>query len=326
MIYTYFWKKITPINLLLYPLSLLFRIVIAVRKRYLLTFARPKVNISVPIIIVGNITFGGTGKTPLVIWLVKKLVNLGFKPGIISRGYKGTLKQWPQHVLPNSDPLLVGDEPVVIAQRTELPFYISPNRPEAAMTLLENHDCNVIVADDGLQHYALKRDLEIIVVDGTVRFGNKLCFPAGPLREPVSRLAAADITLINEGEPDHELTFRMHSKSVKSLNDNQELTLLDFKGKTVHAVAGIGNPSRYFQHLKEAGISVIEHIFPNHHIYKNKDFSFTQDIPILMTEKDAVKCKDFQINNAWYVEVYVDMHENAEKRINQLLDTVLSGA
>jgi tetraacyldisaccharide 4'-kinase len=324
MICKHFWKKITLANLLLYPFSLLFRIIVVARKKYLLALVLPKIKINVPIIIVGNITFGGTGKTPLVIWLAENLVNLGFKPGIISRGYKGKSRKWPQYVLPNSDPLLVGDEPSVIAQRTGLPFCISPNRAKAAIALLEKYDCNVIVADDGLQHYALKRDLEIVIVDGTVRFGNKLCFPAGPLREPESRLADADVILVNEGDPKHEFAFRLVSKSVKSLNDNDELTISDFKGKTVHAVAGIGNPYRYFQYLKEMDIDVIEHAFPNHHRYKRKDLFFKQDAPILMTEKDAVKCKDFQINNTWYVEVCVDMHENAEKRINQLLNTTLS--
>jgi tetraacyldisaccharide 4'-kinase len=246
------------------------------------------------IIVVGNITAGGSGKTPLVIRLCHLLRQAGFKPGVISRGY-GRKERGLRLVSPASDPGVVGDEPLLIAQRAAVPVIVSADRCEAARRLLKQQ-INVIISDDGLQHYRLPRTLEICVIDGNRGFGNGRLIPAGPLREPVERLASFDHIIVNgvtDLVPD-ELP----------VDSGQSWRLAQFAGCKANAVAGIGNPARFFDLLRHAGIKVIEHVFPDHHVFGAADFEkMDASLPVMMTEKDAVKCKSLGLKNAWFLSV-----------------------
>lgn len=261
------------------------------------------VRLPVPVIVIGNISVGGTGKTPLVIALVEALCTRGFSPGVVSRGYGGTARL-PMLLDAQSDPVVVGDEPVLIRIRTGVPVAVGVDRPDAARLLIDE-GANVIIADDGLQHYALARDLEICVVDGMRRFGNGRLLPAGPLREPLSRLRSVDFTVCNGGEPQaNEVPMRLELGDAISLAEPLRRTPLpDFSGAAVHAVAGIGNPARFFESLRAFGIEPVEHPFPDHHRYAAVDLDFGDSLPVLMTEKDAVKCRDFAGPGRWYVPV-----------------------
>lgn len=262
---------------------------------------------SVCIIVVGNITVGGSGKTPLVIRLCQVLRSAGLKPGVISRGY-GRKERGLRLVSPASDPGVVGDEPLLISQRAGVPVIVSRNRCEAARALLRK-GINVIISDDGLQHYRLPRNVEICVIDGKRGFGNGLLIPAGPLREPLERLAAVDHIVVN-GEADAVLDelqatqMTLVAGLLRSLDSGQSWRLSQFAGCKANAVAGVGNPGRFFDLLRNARITVHEHAFPDHHSFTLKDFEkMDPSLPILMTEKDAVKCKMLGLKNAWFLSV-----------------------
>lgn len=283
------WYHKTPVSLLLWPFSLLYCVLVVVRRLcYRLGLLRTE-RVGRPVIVVGNLTVGGSGKTPIVAWLAGFLAAHGYRPGIVSRGYGGETRNWPQLVSPDSDPLEVGDEPVLLARRVACPVMVDPERARAARVLVEQHGCDVIVSDDGLQHYRLARDFEIAVIDGVRRFGNGFCLPAGPLREPLARLRSVDAR-VTLGEPlagewGAELmdsAWHAHGAVAGSQPTN---------GEAVHAVAGIGNPSRFFAHLRRMGLVVHEHAFPDHHRFQAGEISFGDNLPVLMTEKDAVKCQ-----------------------------------
>ena len=289
---------------MLLPLSWLF-CAIAVVRRLLYRMAVLKAHrMPVPVIIVGNISVGGTGKTPLVTWLIKLLREQGYTPGIVSRGYGGGATHWPQQVRADSDPRMVGDEAVLLSRRTACPMAVGPNRVDAARALLEYTDCDIIVADDGLQHYALARDIEIAVIDGVRRFGNQHCLPAGPLREPLGRMKTVDLVVTNGVAGVREYHMELVPGRLQNLALPDKTTSLEyFAGKTVHAIAGIGYPERFFRQLELAGITVIEHPFPDHHPFTAQDIVFADDLPVLMTEKDAVKCEGFARAQHWSVPV-----------------------
>lgn len=257
----------------------------------------------VPVIVVGNIVAGGTGKTPLTIALVEALRARGFRPGVVSRGYGGTASA-PMLLGAQADPATVGDEPALIRLRTGAPVAIGVNRLDAARLLLPE-GANVIIADDGLQHYALARDVEVCVIDGARRFGNGRLLPAGPLREPVSRLRDVDFVVSNGGEArDGEVPMQLVLADAVALAEPRRTSpLAAFAGKRVHAIAGIGHPPRFFEALGAAGIDVIEHPFPDHHRYTASDLAFGDSLPVLMTEKDAVKCRAFAQADWWSVPV-----------------------
>lgn len=296
-----FWNSLNPVSLLLAPVSVLFGVIVMVRRALYRIGALPKINFAAPIIVVGNITVGGTGKTPLVVWLAAHLAAHGWRPGIVSRGYGGAADDWPQAVDADSDPNLVGDEPVMLARRTGCPMSVGPDRPAAAEALLANAGVDIIIADDGMQHYALGRDLEIAVIDGERRFGNGLMLPAGPLREPVARLRHVDMVIVNgEGGPD-EYSMVLQRPRVHGLHNERQTTLDSFTGRRVHAIAGIGNPERFFRLLQAHGIDVDPHPFPDHHQYSRGNLIFATQQPVLMTEKDAVKCRGFDLDDAWAV-------------------------
>jgi tetraacyldisaccharide 4'-kinase len=274
----------------------------------------------VPVIIVGNLTVGGTGKTPLVVWLVNLLRESGYRPGVIARGYKGRARDWPQPVDAGSDPRIVGDEAVLIAVRCRCPVAVAPDRVAAGRLLLQQGDCDLIVSDDGLQHYALERDIEIAVIDGDRAMGNGWCLPAGPLRETPARLGEVDLVVVNGGGRGGKYSMTMHGKMAINLDNAEDARgLASFGQQPVHAVAGIGNPQRFFRHLRRAGVRLKEHVFADHHTYVAADLTFADHRPVIMTEKDAVKCRNLGLRNGWYVPVTVEMATEFGARVLDLL-------
>jgi tetraacyldisaccharide 4'-kinase len=262
---------------------------------------------SVPVIIVGNITVGGTGKTPLVIALARFLLEQGYKPGIVSRGYGGKAAHYPLAVTPTSSVMETGDEAILLARNTPCPVIVDPCRVRAVTALLEKTDCNIVISDDGLQHYALARDIEIVVIDGERRFGNSFCLPAGPLREALTRLHKVDFKVTNGMARSGEYAMKLrHSifRQVSAPQCSQDVTAL--QNKTLHAVAGIGNPTRFFNLLRSLGLSIIEHAFPDHYLFKQADFPHDAAF-IIMTEKDAVKCEAFADERYWYLPVEAEL-------------------
>ncbi len=314
------WYHPQPIRWLLWPLSLLYQAVIRLRITLFKLGVLKQFFLPVPVIIVGNITLGGTGKTPFVIWLVKQLQQAGYRPGIISRGYGGKAEYYPQNVLPDSNPAIVGDEPIIISRHTSCPIVVAPNRIAAGNKLLNEHACNIIIADDGLQHYALGRDIEIVIVDGQRQFGNQLCLPAGPLREPISRLNNVDFIVENQGSDSKKYVMTLSQLYAVNLADPQHIKPIStFTGNTVHAIAGIGHPSRFFDQLTSHGLSLILHAFDDHHPFTEKDLMFNDTKAILMTEKDAVKCQHFAGKNTWYIPIEASISGKLEQNILQKL-------
>jgi tetraacyldisaccharide 4'-kinase len=303
----------------LLPLSLTYGAVAGSRRYLYVKRLRKPVHVSLPVVVVGNLSVGGTGKTPLVCWLVARLSDLGFKPGVVTRGYGGSFGN-VRLVDSFDDPHVVGDESILLARRTGAPVAIGRDRP-AASQLLVNAGCDVVVSDDGLQHYALARDCEIVVIDGDRRFGNGWLLPAGPLRETPARLAAADAIVVNGGRAllDGAFSMRLEAKGALSLIGGSAKTLNEFAGRSVHAVAGIGNPERFFNMLRAHGIEVVGHALPDHAQLQAADISFADERPVLMTEKDAVKCFGIAGPHHWYVPVTASF-DGGES--NVLLDIV----
>jgi len=302
------WYRISPLHLLLFPVSMIFRALVALRRLLYQTGVLASVKLPVPVIIVGNISVGGTGKTPLTLWLAQQLIEEGWHPGIISRGYRKS-KHVPNTLRAvNTDDSAdeVGDEPLLMAQREICPVWVGRDRPAVAQAMLNAHpQCDVILSDDGLQHYRLQRDVEIAVVDGARRFGNGLLLPAGPLREPVSRLQQMDAVVVNGGEV-HGNEFAMSLRGThfyNLLNPEITITASALSGQRLHAIAGIGHPQRFFSHLQQLGLSCSGHAYSDHHVYIANDIAFDDADAILMTEKDAVKCAAFATEKHWVLRV-----------------------
>lgn len=303
---------------LLRPFSYLFQLLARKRRQDYIHKASELWEPPVPVVVVGNINIGGTGKSPLVIWLAEQFRSAGFKPGIVSRGYGGNAPQYPFEVTEKSEPAEAGEEAVMIAKRTACPVVVDKDRTKAVQTLLENNECEIVICDDGLQHYALKRDVEIAVLDGKKGLGNGLCLPAGPLREPPERLREVDFVVVN-GEESMDLPCTATHMSLKpdawvNLHTQEELAIADWPGsKQVHAVAGIGNPNRFFDTLRELSFDVVEHHYEDHQIYHVSDLVFGDKLPVVMTEKDAVKCRllnrELMHNDYWYLKVSVDIDD-----------------
>lgn len=315
------WYARSPWLLLLTPLSVVFHAVVLLRRlayRYgILRSGHP----GVPVVVVGNITAGGTGKTPLVAWLVNDLKAGGWRPGIVSRGYRGKASSWPQQVRADSDPVTVGDEAVMLAGQCRCPMAVGPDRLAAARALVDHGDCNIILSDDGLQHYALDRDIEIAVIDGIRRFGNGFLMPAGPLREPEKRLRSVDLVVVNGLGKHGEYPMKLKPGQAVPLEGGlSAAALADFRGKRVHAVAGIGNPERFFQVLGQAGIQAETHAFSDHHPFRREELEFGDDLPVFMTEKDAVKCRGMGLKDAWYVPVAAELPKGFRENFYALLD------
>lgn len=312
------------------PLSGLYGFVMAFRGLLYRWGLRHRVRVGVPVIVVGNLTVGGTGKTPLVAWLATKLAAVGLRVGIISRGYGGRARGVTRVTI-HSRPSEVGDEPLMLARNAQATVFIGRDRVAAARAAAAEK-IDVIISDDGLQHLALVRECEIVVIDGQRGFGNGCLLPRGPLRESPSRLRRVNAVVLNGsmtapgfGLP-RMLThtrFSMHMRpgDARPVAGSGSLrSLSSFRGSRVHGVAGIGNPARFFETLRHAGLTVIEHPMPDHHDYKPADLAFGDDLPVLMTEKDAVKCAAFADARCWYVPVTAEFLEGEAR---ELLDLVL---
>jgi len=324
------WYGDSPLALLLLPLSWIFAL-LTVLRRYLYRTGILKVHVlSVPVIVIGNISVGGTGKTPVTIWLAEKLLQEGYSPGIITRGYRGSVGSIPVVATSDSETALVGDEAVLMARRCACPIVVNADRVAAARKAIEL-GIDIIISDDGLQHYRLGRDFEIAVIDGARGFGNGHLLPAGPLRETEPRLASVEAILVQHETASAEKflvrstdpkprNFELRTSSISRLDDSEVRPLKEFSGKSVHAIAGIGNPERFFRMLESFGIKVMRHPLQDHATITPDDLSFADEAEIVMTEKDAVKCSAFETTRCWYVPAAVEF-ESGEGRA--LLRTVL---
>lgn len=318
-----FWlqRRLTWQARLLWPLGALYGLIARARRHAYRAGWLRRGEVDVPVVVVGNIFVGGTGKTPMVAWVVRRLQALGRNPGIVSRGYGGRARTWPQDVHPDSDPVRVGDEPLLLARQTGCPVVVGPDRVAAAQRLVAA-GCDVIVSDDGLQHYRLPRALELAICDGARGLGNGLCLPAGPLREPPARLATVDLVISNGRAP--ELTpawfdlvpGRLHPAGPQAAGARSPAP-----GATVDAVAGIGHPERFFATLETMDYRVIRHSFPDHHAYQPADLAFAGERPVVMTEKDAVKCARFAAEDTWYLPV----EARPDKTTTEKLEARLAG-
>jgi tetraacyldisaccharide 4'-kinase len=297
--------------LLLWPVSFLYCLVVRLRiwlyQQNILKSEKP----AVPVIVVGNLTVGGTGKTPLVLWLAIFLRESGYLPGIICSGYRGQGIGKPLSVNQESDPESVGDEAVLLAKRSNCPVVACRDRVSAARELMRQDGCNLVLCDDGLQHYQLQRDIEILLLDAERGFGNGYCLPAGPLREPVKRLKSVDF-VVSKGR---STLAKWHMETVCNTayaleNPHKIKTLTDFRQQTIHAIAGIANPSAFFTSLRTAGLTILEEPFPDHHQFLPGELKFDDHLPVLMTEKDAVKCRLLETSNCWVVPLEIQMPDN----------------
>ena len=310
------WTRVTALTVLLIPFAWLYRIAVALRRALYTAGILRSERLPVAVIVIGNISVGGTGKTPLVLWLVERLSDAGYAPGIVSRGYgvKIAGKSKPRAVGINDDATLCGDEPVVLARRSGCPVWIGADRVAAARALLAAHpQCNVIVSDDGLQHYHLARDAEVAVIDGARGHGNGFMLPAGPLREPPSRLHTVDAVVIrgDDAQPAAAsvTTVPRFAMSIEAgsfynlLNPQHTGDARRFRGQRVHAAAGIGNPEHFFNTLKGLGLAFTAHPFPDHHPYTQADLAFADGDAIVMTEKDAVKYERYATEKCWVLSV-----------------------
>ena len=311
------WYRSTPVSLLLSPLGIVFGWVVALRRTLYRGGLLPVARLRVPVIVIGNISVGGTGKTPLVAWLVAFLRARGMHPAVLGHGY-GARPSAPMQVTKESDAMACGDEAVLLAQTCDAPVWVGRDRVTTARALLAaTPDCDVIVCDDGLQHYRLARDVEIAVIDGKRGAGNGMMLPAGPLREPTTRLSTVDAIVVNISE---SATVALKSVAPAAyamrfdgdvfynlLNPDYTAGPEHFRGRTVHAIAGIGRPERFFQHLRRLGIDFTAHPFPDHHAYTAGDIAIPAADCIVMTEKDAVKCRTFATERHWALPVQAEL-------------------
>lgn len=299
---------------LLWPVSLVYTLIIFLRRQCYLLGLLKSTQLPVPVIVVGNITVGGTGKTPFCIFLCNYLKKQGWQPGLVSRGYGGQSSTWPQTVTTESDPILVGDEPVLLVQRTACPMVVGPDRVAAAKQLLTDSECDIIISDDGLQHYALHRDIEIALIDHQRQLGNGFCLPAGPLREPQSRLSS--VNLIIENGRDMSLSPQSLQSVLPTAPDCPAHGLEKCR---MVAMAGIGHPERFFQTLRLTGLSFTSIIKPDHHLFSRADIEQIDADVILMTEKDAVKCRSIADKRCYFLPVEATLTEQAIQQLTYML-------
>ncbi|CAH0990005.1 Tetraacyldisaccharide 4'-kinase [Sinobacterium norvegicum] len=286
-----------------------------------------------PVIVVGNITVGGTGKTPVVIYLIELLRRQGFTPGVVSRGYGGKAGHYPMRVTADSLGSEAGDEPLLIASRTGCPVVVDPNRTQAISALLSQTDCDIVISDDGLQHFAMARDLDIVVVDGHRGLGNQLCLPAGPLREPVERLADVDFILHNSTEATLPTAANGVAQAVFTLQPGDAINCFDHSRRGVKtlaelgdiaAIAGIGHPQRFFSMLTTLGLSTTNTGYADHYAYSAQDLADKHEPVIVMTEKDAVKCRDFADRRCWYIPIEAIFPPSFDRQLIDAINRITS--
>lgn len=338
----WYGRSRSRLSFYLLPFSWIFRAIVELRRLAYQAGLFRSVWVGRPVIVVGNITVGGTGKTPVVLWLVDQLRAAGYTPGIISRGYHGRSAHWPLDVTADSKAEEAGDEPVMLAQRCGCIVVAGPDRVAAARLAIER-GADVIVSDDGMQHYRLGRDCELAVVDAERGLGNGRLLPAGPLRETADRLRQVDAVLLKsqslepsrsglglfkpreipEG-PTPRIPFLIQATSVRSLVTHEQRSLADFKGQPVHAIAGIGNPEAFFANLRSAGIIVLAHPLPDHARIGPKDLDFGDNAPVLMTEKDAVKCRDLNDPRVWAVVADAEIAPGQAALLMSIVKTALT--
>ena len=317
------WYGTSRFTVLLLPFAWVYRLIVFARRAAYRVGGLRSTRCSVPVIVVGNITVGGSGKTPLVAWLVRYLAEAGMRPGIVSRGYRGSAGRNPVIVTTDSNVGMVGDEPLLLARRTGAPVCVSADRVAAVQHLLNESDVNVVVADDGLQHYRLQRDLEFIVIDGQRVFGNGWMLPAGPLRESTARLAEADLVFSNgQAEGVQSFVFELLPGRTHALTGARERDLGQFSGECVWAVAGIGNPERFYELLRSYGIDIEPVAVGDHGIIDLERLIARHDRPILMTEKDAVKYSAVSVTDAWWVPVEANLSSAAEAAVGERIRTM----
>ena len=301
-----YWYHRGLLAWLLWPVSLLFRFAVALRRLLYRARVLPSRHPGIPVIVVGNLTAGGSGKTPLVIWIAERLKKNGWTPGIVSRGY-GARFAAPRAATIADEAGEVGDEPILLSRRSGCPVWVGPDRLRVISALRDAHpEVDVLVLDDGLQHYRLRRDVEIAVVDARA-FGNGFFLPAGPLREPVSRLASVD-AVVSHGAQVKGYAMRLQGSELHRMTDSADRRPASaFAGQKVHAVAGIGDPNRFFLHLAKLGVKLAPHPFPDHHRFTEKDLEFGDRAPVLMTEKDAVKLRRTAKPDWWVLPVTAEL-------------------
>jgi len=326
------WYESHPLGLALRPISYALHGVVWARQKAYQQGWATQYTASVPVIVIGNISVGGTGKTPFIIWL-GKLLQRTLKPsgrpiriGVISRGYKSTGENQVSLLNAGSLPEQVGDEPYMIYQHLNCPMAVGAERIKAIELLTQCHQLDLILSDDGMQHYAMARQLEIALVDGTRGLGNAQLLPAGPLREPPQRLRSVDFVVANTQAYKRHPIMQLQAKQLVRVDNNKPQGLLaDLSGQRVHAIAGIGNPQRFFNTLREQGIVCIEHPKADHHAFELADVQFDDGFPILMTEKDAVKCRKLGVNKLLYVPVEAQLPDDfSTALLNEIQDLLAS--
>jgi tetraacyldisaccharide 4'-kinase len=307
------------LSYILLPISVAFYLLIKLRRALYRIGLLRTYSFDVPVIVVGNITVGGSGKTPIVIELIEHFLRQGKKVGAVSRGYGGEGSSESLLVNKDTDPLLSGDEPLLIATQTNAPVIVNTNRVQAVKDMIEGYDVEIIVSDDGLQHYSMGRAVEIAVVDGTRRFGNGFLLPSGPLREPVSRLKSVDFVINNGSMHPGEISSDLVPKMFINLSTLEQKDVNYFNNIKCHSIAGIGYPQRFFDTLTDLGVDVLPHPFPDHHFFSEDELEFNSKHPIIMTAKDCVKCRKFATNQMWYLLTETDLGEDFMTKLSNKL-------
>jgi tetraacyldisaccharide 4'-kinase len=300
------WYNGHPALALLRPLESLYRRVVEGKRARFLAGQGDIYRAPVPVVVVGNITVGGTGKTPLILWMIEHCQRRGLRVGVVSRGYGARPPSLPWRVSAEHSAEQAGDEPLLIVQRSAVPLVIDPDRGRAVRALLDTEPLDLILSDDGMQHYRLARDLELVLIDAARGLGNRRCLPAGPLREPEQRLRSVDALLYNGAEADRDdgYGFLLKPTALVNLRSGQRQPLDFFPaGQALHAVAGIGNPQRFFNTLEGLHWRPVTHAFSDHAVFSARALSFSPALPVVMTEKDAVKCRAFAADDWWYLAV-----------------------